>query len=96
MSREDYVAPRVSTTDKKREALKVPQNNNNNKVNINNVKRNVHVCQVLVDWAPVPAVSIPELVGNGLTSIVLDANRPEDADDSAALIRTLRPIKEVC
>ncbi|CAM9734706.1 unnamed protein product [Ectocarpus fasciculatus] len=50
--------------------------------------------QVLVDWTPVPAASIPELVGNGLTSIVLDANRPEDADDSAALIRTLRPIKE--
>lgn len=51
--------------------------------------------QVLVDWTPVPAESITELVGDGLTSIVLDANRPEDTDDKTALIRTLRPIKEV-
>lgn len=50
-----------------------------------------------MDWTPVPAESITELVGDGLTSVVLDANRPEDADpdDAGALIRTLRPIKEV-
>lgn len=53
--------------------------------------------QVLVDWIPVPAESITQLVGDGLTSILLDANRPGDVDpdDSGALIRTLRPIKQV-
>eukprot|EP00752_Nemacystus_decipiens_P018412 g16511.t1 len=49
--------------------------------------------KVLVDWIPVPAESITQLVGDGLTSILLDANRPEDVDPGA-LIRTLRPIKE--
>lgn len=54
--------------------------------------------QVLVDWILVPAESITQLIGDGLTSILLDANRPEDVDadeNGGALIRTLRPIKEV-
>lgn len=53
---------------------------------------------MLVDWVSVPAESITELVGDGLaTTIVLNANHAEDVDpeDTGALIRTLRPIKEV-
>lgn len=52
---------------------------------------------MLVDWTPVPAERITQLVGDGVTSILLHANRPGDVDpdDSGALIRTLRPIKKV-
>lgn len=53
---------------------------------------------MLVDWVLVPAESITQLIGDGLTSILLDANRPGDIDPDdggGALIRTLRPIKEV-
>ena len=45
-----------------------------------------------MNWAHVPAENISELVGGGLMSIILEAGRPDDADDSAPLIRTLRPI----
>jgi len=51
-----------------------------------------------VDWTLISAERITHLLGDSLTSIVLDADRPEgdgDNDDSAALIRTLRPIQEV-
>ncbi len=53
---------------------------------------------MLVDWTLVSAESITHLLGDSLNSIVLHADRPEgdgDNDDSAALIRTLRPIQEV-
>jgi len=53
-----------------------------------------------VDWTLVSAERITHLLGGSLTSIVLHADRPEgegdgDNDDSAALIRTLRPIQKV-
>eukprot|EP00903_Cladosiphon_okamuranus_P016337 g15066.t1 len=52
--------------------------------------------KVLVDWVLVPAERITQLVGDGVTSILLDANLPGDVDpdDSGALIRTLRPIQQ--
>lgn len=50
------------------------------------------VLQVLVDWKLVPAADISELEENDLTGILLDADRAEDIDDTAPLLRTLRPI----
>ena len=47
-----------------------------------------------MNWIPVPAENISELIGGGLMSIILEAGRPDDADDSAPLIRTLRPIND--
>lgn len=50
--------------------------------------------QVLVNWILVPAASIMELIGDALKIIVLEAGRPEDAEDTV-LIRTLRPVAAV-
>lgn len=48
-----------------------------------------------MSWKLVPAENISELVRDGLMGVVLDANRPDDADDTGALIRTLRPNSKV-
>lgn len=52
--------------------------------------------QVLVNWKPVPSESLLALARDGLRTIALHADRPDDGDDSGALIRTLRPIDKVC
>lgn len=51
--------------------------------------------QVLVNWRLTPGEAISELAGDGAMSVVLDASLADDADDTTALIRTLRPIREV-